>query len=119
MKKLLFLFLIIPSVCFSQKNKSAEVMGHVFNVGDTITFTSGTMPNGDFACATVSPALFVMTDDTPPNLGGGYAGMKFIIEKIKTAKIGMNVAVTLVIKVLSQPVWIDTSMAIAKKEIKI
>jgi hypothetical protein len=106
MKKLIFaLLLIAPVSIYAQK--SADVLGHHFAVGDTITLTEGTMPDGKFMSASLGGT----------HLAPGYANYKFIIEKIKVYTSGMNTTTDLMVKFRGLSIMIDASVAITKKEI--
>jgi hypothetical protein len=111
---MLILILSLPMVTFGQ---SIDVLGHHFAVGDTIQFTTGTMPNGEFMSTSIAPGLMSNSDGTVEHLSSTYNNMRFIIKKIKTTKLGINVATILVIKASLLNVWVDANTAINKKEI--
>jgi hypothetical protein len=129
MKKLLFLILImVPIILFSQttNEKTAEVLGHTFSVGDTLTFTMGSMPNGDFISTSLivgllDPATYRMNSDVLPHLPSQYIDYKFIIKEIKIIKDkdGINNSVILVIPYRKVKVWVNAKVAMIKKEIKV
>lgn len=100
--------------------QTSEVLGHTFSVGDTLTFTIGSLPNGEFMCTQLSPMLFIRNGQTPPHLSANYINLRFIIAKIRYASNELNAATTLIIyldKKKKTPVWIDPTIAITKKEI--
>jgi hypothetical protein len=83
MKKLLFLFLLIPQLAFSQYTASN---GKTYNVGDTITIGKGTAVNGGFLyIQQYGFAAFTVIDGGGTlddlNMSRQYAGLKAVIKK--------------------------------------
>ena len=113
MKKLkvfgVFLLLSISFIIQAQNLtvQTTRVLGYSFSVGDTITLTTGTMPDGSFMSATAS--------GTP--IGSSYSNYKFIIQKIKILKSGLNSSTALAVSFKFITIWIDAGIAITKKEI--
>ena len=131
MKKLMFvLLLVIPMTVFGQKSidkimekakvNNIEVMGHKFSVGDTLCFTSGSLPNGDFQCAFISSEAYMKAMMAPPHITAEYINHKFIISKIYTQVNGLNTETVLVFNLGKNiDVWVNPDIAITKKEIVI
>lgn len=129
MKKLiLFLSLVLFGLSlFGQKLEkmldkynvsSAEVMGHLFSVGDTLTFNKGSSSDGEFLSTMSSPALYMQVMQPPPHLPADFTNTKFIIQKIRSTKYGLNSEISIVIYIgKDTPVWINTDLAITNKEI--
>jgi hypothetical protein len=64
------------------------------------------------------PLLYIRTGETPPHAPAGYTNLRFIIEKIRYIKQGLNTQTTLVVYVAkNSPVWVDATIAITRKEI--
>lgn len=92
-KSITILFvLLISSICFGQKSidkimekfkvANIEVLGHKFSIGDTLSFTIGSLPNGDFLSTFISSDLSIMARLPPAHLTAYYTNYKFIIAKI-------------------------------------
>jgi hypothetical protein len=110
------IFLITSSIIQAQAVKTAKVLGHTFSVGDTITLTKGTMPNGDFMSTFVASTLSPM--EKPTHISMENTNFKFIIEDIELHKTGMNTSTLLTIQYRDNTIaWVDASIAITKKEI--
>ena len=91
---------------------SIMVMERTFNVGDTITFLTGSGPNGEF----ISTKLFVYQDDP---FGASATGKKAIIIKIYHKDDGLNIFDQLVCQYINRVrLYIDPLLALSKKEIK-
>lgn len=125
---LVYALLLISAFCYSQglaeksldkyNVQTIEVLGQTFTVGDTLTFTTGSLPNGDFISTQLSPSVFLSTGEAPPHLTVTYNNFRFIIEKIRYVKQGLNSQTILVVYVgKKMPVWVDAVIAITKKEI--
>ncbi len=98
--------------------QTIEVSGHTFSVGDTLTFTVGSLPNGEFVSTQLSPGVFLLANSIPPHLPAGYINYKFIVEKIRYSTDELNSFTTLVFYIDKKtPVWVDANIAILKKEI--
>ena len=98
--------------------QTIEVLGHSFNVGDTLTFTNGSSPNGDFISTQLSPSAFLSAGETPPHLTATYNNFRYIIEKIRYIKQGLNSQTLLIIYIGKKtPVYVDVQVAIVKNEI--
>jgi hypothetical protein len=89
MKKLLFLFLLLPQLAFSQYTASN---GKTYNVGDTITIGRGSAVNGDFLYIQQNGIAVASTiesggtkDDL--NMARQYAGLKAVIKRIVIKKL--------------------------------
>lgn len=95
-----------------------EVLGHRFSVSDTLTFTTGSLPDGAFSCALVYPTAYI-GNESIPHLPATYNNYKFIIVKIRNVTQGLNTAISLVIYAGKAPIWVDATLAITKKEILI
>jgi len=127
MKKLVLLVLFeIPIMLFCQatNENTVEVLGNTFSVGDTLIFTAGSMPNGEFMSAVyvntlLAPATYSLNSDALPHLPSQFINYKFIIEKIKIikSKDGLNSTTVLVISHKKSQVWVNVVTAITKKEI--
>ena len=110
MKKLIFLLFFIPTILSGQK--TADVLGHHFAVGDSITLTKGKMPNGDYVSIVVSSKGF-----NSYHFPSGGEGMKFAIDKIKTINDGGDIVTCLCIKNGICDITVIANTAIEKKEI--
>ncbi len=101
--------------------QTINVSGYTFSVGDTLTFATGSLPDGGFASTQLSPGIFLLAGEIPPHLDVGYTNYNFIIEKIRYAEDGLNSSVMLVFYLdlrKKTPVWVNAELAILKKEIK-
>ena len=113
---LVILLLNIASIIQAQTLKTTKVLGHTFSVGDTITLTKGTMPNGDFMSTFVASTLSPM--EKPNHLSMENTNFKFIIEDIELHKSGLNTSTLLTIHYRDNTIaWVDALVAITKKEI--
>jgi hypothetical protein len=98
--------------------QTIEVLGHTFSVGDTLTFTTGSIPNGEFMCTQLSPLIFMINGKEPPHLAANFTNYRYIIEKIRNVTQGLNSQTYIVIYIAKKtPVWVDPTIAITKKEI--
>jgi hypothetical protein len=123
-------FLLFSLIAFGQKItekwydkfnvQTIEVLGHAFSVGDTLTLNKGSLPNGEFVSTLLSPVTFINNASNPPHLPANYANYKFILEKIRNFKQGLNSQTNLFVHVgKDTPVWIDANLALTAKELLI
>jgi hypothetical protein len=98
-----------------------EVMGHKFSVGDTLTFTTGSIPNGEFLSTTLmSRTVLDNAPQMPDHLPGNFINRRFIISKIYSQTTGLNTFNTLVLDLDKKNeifVFVDPVIALTKKEI--
>ena len=111
----MFLFLLISTILSGQT--TVNIMDHSFSVGDTITLTTGTMPNGDFMSMKTASAFSMPADGNLPHLSSSYTNFKLIIAKIRVRKLGINTVTTLICRFRAYTIWVDAATAITKKEI--
>ena len=102
------------------KVETAAVLGHTFNVGDTLTLNIGSLEDGRFLSTKMNPLVFGGAEYLPAR----YAVTRFIISKIWSATKGLNEYVTIVYynpEVRKQTkysqVHVDIKVAILKDEL--
>lgn len=114
MKKLLFIFLFIPQLLFSQYTASN---GKAYNVGDTISIGRGAAQNGSFMYIQLSGLAMVSTIDQGGtsddlNMDRKYADLKAVIRKIVDKKIAGQAKKCFAIKMdaLNYVVYIESAL---------
>jgi hypothetical protein len=95
MKKLLFLFFLLPQLVFSQYTASN---GKTYNVGDTITIGKGSGIDNKFVNILIVHEPGPFTTNINWGMDSIYSGLKTIIKKIKFQKIARQTVTYFYIK---------------------